>query len=386
MDTTARKPRIMPLLGSADAGAGRRSIAWPIRRRGRAGPAALAVGAALAGLAFMSCGRDTRSFTAPASRPPQLPATSLRAQAVAGAPLVASSTQANTDASFSERKAALKKRMAEEYKSFFRPFRGESYGSDMTFRDPLISTKGKDTYQWMIEMLAGSNFVGSQLFSDGFLDLHAIEEVPEDEYKMRTRWTAGLKFKMVPWTPTIYFTGISEYTLDANAQVLGQRDYWDTVNLVDDGRYATEPIFSGYGDMAEQMTPPFMRKGAEPPMVSSGEWTLLRRAHKYRVYRARDGTVFALGHPDAASADVGEISRALRKHGLSPGNRLRVQMSGSGAVEVDEVDVDGDASARKKPTRSWPPARDNGEMETVPGLELLRPHPWDGSNAPPETD
>lgn len=38
-------------------------------------------------------------------------------------------------------------------------------------------------------------------------------------------------------------------------QVTGQRDYWDTVNLVDEGRYATEPIFSGYGDMSDPLAP-----------------------------------------------------------------------------------------------------------------------------------
>lgn len=36
------------------------------------------------------------------------------------------------------------KRMVKEYKSFFRPFQGESYSEDMAFRDPLISTKGRD--------------------------------------------------------------------------------------------------------------------------------------------------------------------------------------------------------------------------------------------------
>lgn len=45
----------------------------------------------------------------------------------------------------------------------------------------------------MIELLAGSNMVGSHLFSDGFLDMHAVEEVPEDKYKVRTRWPLAFR-------------------------------------------------------------------------------------------------------------------------------------------------------------------------------------------------
>lgn len=47
---------------------------------------------------------------------------------------------------------------------------------------------------------------------------------------------------------------------------------------------------------------------------------------------ARDGTVFALSHPDAASSDMGDLSRSLQKHGLSSGKRLRVQLSGAGPL------------------------------------------------------
>lgn len=39
-------------------------------------------------------------------------------------------------------------------------------------------------------------------------------------------------FKALPWRPVPRFTGISEYTVDDQARVVKQVDYWDSINLV----------------------------------------------------------------------------------------------------------------------------------------------------------
>lgn len=48
----------------------------------------------------------------------------------------------------------------------------------------------------------------------------------------RTRWTLTVCFKALPWRPVPCFTGISEYTVDDQARVVRQVDYWDSINLV----------------------------------------------------------------------------------------------------------------------------------------------------------
>ncbi|CAN0464652.1 unnamed protein product, partial [Scytosiphon promiscuus] len=48
----------------------------------------------------------------------------------------------------------------------------------------------------------------------------------------RTRWTLTVCFKALPWQPVPRFTGISEYTVDDQARVIKQVDYWDSINLV----------------------------------------------------------------------------------------------------------------------------------------------------------
>lgn len=40
-------------------------------------------------------------------------------------------------------------------------------------------------------------------------------------------------FKALPWQPTPCFTGISDYTINDQARVVRQVDFWDSINLVD---------------------------------------------------------------------------------------------------------------------------------------------------------
>lgn len=47
----------------------------------------------------------------------------------------------------------------------------------------------------------------------------------------RTRWTLTVCFKALPWKPVLRFTGISDYIIDAEARVIKQEDFWDSINL-----------------------------------------------------------------------------------------------------------------------------------------------------------
>ncbi|CAE8647547.1 unnamed protein product, partial [Polarella glacialis] len=226
--------------------------------------------------------------------------------------------------SFEQRREALKRCLAREYTSFFRPFEADFYSEDVTFKDPLTELSGKVSYKKNIDMLSGESLVGNILFSDGYIDLHAVEEVPGDLTRLRTRWTLGFVFKLLPWKPQAIFTGISEYVIDAStASVLSQRDYWDTLSLGQAGSYAPEAALAGLQDLVMQFLPASLQP-AEARQTEEAEvagWSLLRRARAYRVYRGSDGKVFAVAAPGFASGLEG-VERELKVHGLSVAGRM----------------------------------------------------------------
>lgn len=285
-------------------------------------------------------------------------------------PAAALRASSGETASFREKKEALKRCLAREYRSFFRPFEAEFYTEGVTFRDPLNNLVGKEKYRGNVEMLSGNSLVGNILFSDGYIDLHAVEEVPGDERRLRTRWTLGFTFKLLPWQPKAIFSGISEYVIDGDAKVVGQRDYWDTINLGQSGTYSPEAPLAGLGDLGEQLLPAFLRRAQEPRPVLNGDWVLLRRADEYRVYRTKDKRVFAIPAPGVTS-DSFELARVLKGHGLVPGAALRARVTGQGEL----------FPADPRPTGTRPggavPATD-----LVEGVELAPPHPWDGEPPP----
>lgn len=246
---------------------------------------------------------------------------------------------------FEERREALKQCLAREYRSFFRPFEAEFYSEEVTFRDPLNQLRGKDSYRNNVEMLSGESLVGNVLFSDGFIDLHAVEDVPGDLTRLRTRWTLGFVFKLLPWRPRALFSGVSEYTIDRDtARVLSQRDYWDTLSLQKNGAYVPEPPLAGLQDLVGQLLPEPLRpaEAREPQAAEGPGWSLLRRARAYRVYRDSAARVFAVVAPGFTSGQRG-LRSELEAHGLLPGNVIRLPTGPAGSVE---------------------------------GLEVLPPHPW----------
>jgi len=254
-------------------------------------------------------------------------------------------TLSSSDSSiFEDQKSALKGCLSREYTSFFRPFEAEFYLDNVTFQDPLNMLEGKAKYRQNVEMLSCESAVGNLLFKDGFIDLHAVEDVPGDQRRLRTRWTLGFTFKLLPWQPVALFTGISEYTIDGNAKVVSQRDYWDTINLCEDGYVAEEPL-AGLVDLCAQFVPTALQSWRPPVPFDKPEWDLLRRAAAYSIYRrVQDGKLFALEVQAERKGDT-FLKRELEKHGLQPGEPMDIDVSGSA----------------------------EGKLHVV---ELLPPHPW----------
>ena len=190
--------------------------------------------------------------------------------------------------------------------------------------------------------------------------------MPGEDRRLRTRWTLGFTFKLLPWRPEVLFTGVSDYTIDGDALVVGQRDCWDTLSLGSGGAYVPDEGLAGVSDLVSQMLPGPLRPVEEYAAAGAGDWGLLRRAAAYRVYREASGgrRVFAVPSPGAGgAASLEALWAILREHGLTAGAELAVQTSGRGQVS--------------------PPAGARLPEDAVAGLEVLSPHPWEGE-PPPE--
>ncbi|CAN0130018.1 unnamed protein product, partial [Ectocarpus fasciculatus] len=175
-----------------------------------------------------------------------------------------------------ENKEALKQDLRDEYASFFDNFESERYLPDVQFIDPVTSFTGFDNYKKNLDMLGGRSALGNILFKDAGIILHDIEE--PGPFRLRTRWTLTVCFKALPWQPVPRFTGISEYTIDDQARVIKQVDYWDSINLVK-GRYQAVSALDGVRDFVGQVLP-----SAAAGVTTTGG-LLLRRAKDYEVRR-----------------------------------------------------------------------------------------------------
>jgi hypothetical protein len=183
---------------------------------------------------------------------------------------------------FVSRKAALVEGLRREYDSFFRPMEEELYAPGITFSDPLSSLEGVAAYKKNVEMLSGESDFGRRLFADCGLVMHNVTSDSPESRSLCTRWTLQFRFKLLPWKPLAQFTGVSQYTIDDQARVLRQQDYWDSINLQPGGTYAPAGKISGLLDMLKQFMP---RSSAEAAGDKELPYQLLRRAAQYEVRR-----------------------------------------------------------------------------------------------------
>lgn len=133
----------------------------------------------------------------------------------------------------------LKKVLEREYVSFFDPMERAYYSPTVSFEDPMTALEGVDAYQNNVDMLASRTFLGKFLFGDAGIVLHSVEGGDLDGTKIDqivTRWTLRVTAKILPWSPTARFTGISVYDVvpggPKGVMVEHQTDYWDSINLI----------------------------------------------------------------------------------------------------------------------------------------------------------
>ena len=184
--------------------------------------------------------------------------------------------------SFVARKAALVEGLRREYTSFFQPMEENLYAPGVTFSDPLISLEGVSAYKNNVNMLAGDSMLGKILFTDCGLVMHNVTTDSPESRTLCTRWTLQFRFKLLPWQPLAQFTGISQYTLDDEARVLRQEDFWDSINLEAGGTYKPAGKAAGLLDMLKQFGPRIERRTAARQELRHD---LLRRAARYEVRR-----------------------------------------------------------------------------------------------------
>lgn len=208
--------------------------------------------------------------------------------------------------------------LRKEYDSFFQPLIPEFYDPQVTFADPLISFTGIEKYKNNVDMLAGVTPLGKACFTDCGLVMHQIKQTPRG---LQSRWTLQFRFKLLPWAPLAQFTGVSDYTLDAQQRVVAQQDYWDSINLQPGGGYATTSKLDALADFVGQLKPG--GQGAQQASDKELPYVLLRRAKGYEVRRYPQhvsvGTTYykridAFGTLGAYTNGANEESRELKAY------------------------------------------------------------------------
>jgi hypothetical protein len=202
--------------------------------------------------------------------------------------LSSTATTGTTEEAVTELKKVLKR----EYVSMFNPMRTEYYAEDVTFDDPLTNLESIKAYQANVDMLGGRTLLGSLLFRDASINLHSIaggkvsiDDDTESISNIVTRWTLRFTFKILPWSPTARFSGISIYKVAPGGPegvlVKAQTDYWDSINLLQ-GKYQKVPKSVALQDFLSQlMQPGFEAQVAAPELP----YSLLRRGNGYDVRR-----------------------------------------------------------------------------------------------------
>lgn len=176
------------------------------------------------------------------------------------------------------------KGLKKDYETFFQPMQVALYAPDMKFVDPLVSMEGRDKYKSNAHTLAGVTGLGKMLFSDCSITLHNVSKTASNLQQLRTRWTLQFRLKVLPWKPLAAFTGVSDYSLDHEARVVKQEDYWDSIELMPGGKdvYKRSGKLAAIIDVLEQLAPKGKAKAASNVEL---EYVLLRRHTDYEVRR-----------------------------------------------------------------------------------------------------
>jgi len=232
---------------------------------------------------------------------------------------------ATTEAAVSK----LKKVLEREYISFFNPMEDAWYSPSVSFVDPMTELSGVDSYRNNVDMLASRTLLGKVLFDDGGIILHSVigGEVSDDGTQISdiiTRWTLKVTAKVLPWKPTARFSGISVYKVEPDVkpssstgvQIIGQTDYWDSINLVPNsgGEYGRVDKGIAISDFLGQLKPGGPRAQAAAPELP---YELLRRGDGYDVrrYPSYAGVKLPYKRRDEGFGSLGAFTRGMNPLG-----------------------------------------------------------------------
>ncbi len=95
------------------------------------------------------------------------------------------------------------------------------YSSDIYFRDPVNTFKGKFNYRIIFWTL---RFHGRLFFTDLAFDLHDV--YPVSESSVRADWTVRGILRL-PWKPELLFNGYSLYQFNSQGLIYEHIDTWD---------------------------------------------------------------------------------------------------------------------------------------------------------------
>lgn len=220
----------------------------------------------------------------------------------------------------------LKRVLTREYTTFFSPMETKYYAEDVSFTDPMTSLSGVQSYQNNVDMLASRTLLGKILFSDAGIVLHNVSggEIQEDGSigNIITRWTLRLTAKVLPWSPTARFSGISVYEVEKSSSEEGvsikhQTDYWDSINIAPDteGEYQKVDKGTAISDFLGQLSPGGFQAQAAGPELP---YSLLRRGDGYEVrkYPGFTGVKLPYRRRDEGFGSLGAFTKGMSP--LSP--------------------------------------------------------------------
>jgi SOUL heme-binding protein len=120
--------------------------------------------------------------------------------------------------------------------------------------------------------------------------LHSVEggAIKEDGSieNIITRWTLRVTAKVLPWSPTARFSGISVYEVvpggPKGVMVEHQTDYWDSINIKNAGEYQKVDKSIAVKDFLDQLKP---ENAIAPSAGPELPYQVLRRGDGYEVRR-----------------------------------------------------------------------------------------------------
>lgn len=286
-----------------------------------------------------------------------------------------------TSSTIEENVNQLKKVLEREYVSFFDPMEREYYSPKVTFDDPMTSLAGVDSYQNNVDMLASRTLLGKILFDDAGIVLHSVtggEVNPTDNSisNIITRWTLRVTAKILPWSPTARFSGISVYEVKAGGpkgvMVTHQTDYWDSINIKEGGTgsYQTVDKNIAVQDFLNQLKP---NNFAAPAAGLEVPHQLLRRGNGYEVRKYPSYTATQIQY---TRRDEGYDALSSITKGLSPLAPAILEVASSGdkfmtwpleyalpgqATPPPPIQVEQKLNEQSQWTKSW-----NAKVMTIP--------------------